>query len=232
LFKTIGDNRQFFQQLVRGEEYRRPTETGIRKKWKAQYDTPDFANFDFLTFVVAMVPERTGTYTYGAQYLQLFTEPIPRKLWKEKPVGAPVRLYNLNNYGNFLGLTISLPGDGWSSGGWIGIIVTMTIVGAVLGLAHRWFWKNNHSGVVCLFYLVGLAMLPQWFRDGGISIAKFLFWNLAPLCVWIAITWFLSTKMVPVYSFLLPRGVRLRFLGKNNHEATSNSPPRPQANPL
>src|SRR5262249_29449934 len=209
LFKTLGDNREFLRQVLRGEEYRRPTPQAVRDKWKVQYDNPDFANFDFLTFVMAVVPERTGTYTYGTQYLQLFTEPIPRKLWKEKPAGAPVSLYNLNKYGNFLGFTVSLVGDGWSSGGWLGIVITMTIVGAVLGIAHRWFWKHGDSNMVCLYYLVGLAMLPQWFRDGSISIAKFLFWNLSPLLLWQFLAWLVGPKRFPAYSVTLPRGTQV-----------------------
>jgi O-antigen polysaccharide polymerase Wzy len=210
LFKTIGDNRHFLEQYLEGQPVEHVAAT--QADWKTKYDNPDFANFDYLTFVMAAVPERTGVYTYGAQYLQLFTEPVPRKLWPGKPVGAPVRLFNLNNYGNFLGLTVSIVGDGWMSGGWLGIAVTMAIVGAILGRAHRWFWKNSAFNIPCLFYLVGLAMLPQWFRDGGISIAKFLFWNLIPLILWVAATWATNGCHFPVHSVLLRPGTKLRFV--------------------
>jgi hypothetical protein len=186
-----------------------------------KYDNPDFANFDFLAFVVEMVPDRTQTYTYGTQYLQLFTEPIPRKLWPGKPAGAPIGFFNLNNYGDFLGRTVSLVGDGWMSGGWIGIAVTMTLVGAMLGLAHRWFWKHSQNNMVALFYLVGIAMLPQWYRDGGISISKFLFWNLSPLVFWLALTWLLKGGFVPGHSVLLPAGSRIRFV-RNENQPTAN----------
>lgn len=184
----------------------------VQDKLRTRYDSPDFANFDFLTYVVAVVPARTETYTYGAQYLQLFTEPIPRKLWPGKPAGAPVRLFNLNNYGNFLGMTPSLVGDGWMSGGWIGIVVTMTLVGGLLGAAHRWFWKRADSPMESLFYMVGLALVPQWFRDGGISITKFLFWNLAPLVLWVGLSWLMGQRRVPSCFLLLKPGTRVRLL--------------------
>lgn len=212
LFKAIGDNRQFLGDILRGGQQQQ--EIAAEADWKSKYDNPDFANFDYLTFVMAVVPERTGLYTYGSQYLELFTEPVPRKLWTSKPVGSPVRLFNLNNYGNFLGLTISIVGDGWISGGWLGIIVTMAFVGALLGRAHRWFWKYSASNLPCLFYLIGLAMLPQWFRDGGISIAKFLFWNLIPLVLWVAMSWAANGCHFPVRSILVRPGTKIRFVDR------------------
>jgi hypothetical protein len=86
LFKAIGEDRVLVQELVTGTydpNIRNQTEPGMsaRDRFRVKYDGPDFANYDFLVYVVDMVPERTGTYTYGSQYLQLFTEPIPRKLW-------------------------------------------------------------------------------------------------------------------------------------------------------
>jgi hypothetical protein len=46
---------------------------------------PDFANFEFLTYVVGKVPDVSKTYSYFTQYLGLFTQPIPRMLWPDKP---------------------------------------------------------------------------------------------------------------------------------------------------
>jgi oligosaccharide repeat unit polymerase len=183
-----------------------------QEKIKQKYDTQEFANFDYLCHVVSCVPDRSGTYTYGSQYLQLFTEPIPRKFWPGKPIGAPIGLVNLNQYGNFNGLTVSLPGDGWMSGGWVGLIITMGLVGALLGRAHRWFWQHSNNNLVALFYLVSLAMLPQWFRDGGISIAKFLLWSWLPLLLWLGFTWLLGRRQVPGYSVFLPGDTRIRLI--------------------
>ncbi len=234
LFHAIGDNRQFMSDLISGQGVRPSVgQAGVagRDQLQAKYDSPDFANFDYLTFVMAVVPERTGMYTYGGQYAQLFTEPIPRQLWPGKPVGSPIRLFNLNNYGYFFGLTLSLVGDGWMSGGWIGIIVTMTAVGAILGALHRWFWKHIQNNLAALCYLVGLAMIPQWYRDGGISIAKFAFWNLSPLLLWIALAWVLNGCRVRSGSILLPQQARVRlvFPGPEARAGTGVTSPRPNA---
>ncbi len=226
LFHTLGQNRDYFKRRLAGEVVRHEDVfMSPRDKMKEKYDTQEFANFDYLCFIVATVPERTGMFTYGSQYLQLLTAPIPRKLWKEKPVGAPVGTFNLNAYGNFNGLTYSLPGDGWMSGGWIGLIITVGLAGTMLGLAHQWFWRHVGQNISTLFYLIGLAMLPQWFRDGSISIVKFLFWNLLPLFVWLGMTWLMGKRLVPAYSMVLPRSQILRMASTEGliHRATRAS---------
>jgi hypothetical protein len=233
MFKALGDNRELVKRFIRGEDYRveETTTPGAsrRDRFREKYDGPDFANFDFLAFVLNAVPERTVTYTYGVQYLQLFTEPIPRKLWPGKPAGGPVGFFNLNSYGNFMGRTVSLVGDGWMSGGWLGVIATMGLVGVLLGRAHRWFWKHSSDHVAALFYVVGLAMLPQWFRDGGISITKFLFWNLSPLFLWILTTWLVGTRKVTVYSYTLPSHAKVRFVSAESTQSGASTTAAPKS---
>jgi hypothetical protein len=217
VFRMVGDDRDLIKEVIT-HQYD-PTAHGdvgaglsAEDRFRVKNDTPDFANYDFLVYIVEMVPERTQSYTYGTQYLQILTEPIPRKLWPGKPVGAPVGFFNLNEYGNFIGRTVSMVGDGWISGGWLGVLITVGIVGALQGVAHRWFWKHSQNNMVALFYLVGLAMLPQWYRDGGISIAKFLLWNELPLILWLILSWVMRGGFVPVYSAQLPVNARVRFL--------------------
>jgi len=215
LFNTLGHNREYLQNLFTGHDVAAvDLEAGMSKfdKFRVRLDTQDFANFDYLTFLVAIVPERTAAYTYGAQYLQLFTEPIPRILWPGKPIGAPVGTFNINAYGNFLGLTVSLPGDGWCSGGWLGLVITMGIAGSILGFFHRWFWRNVNNPMVAVFYSTAMAMLIQWFRDGGISIAKFMLWAWLPLLIWLGLTWLLGERLVPGNTITLRTGDRLHLV--------------------
>lgn len=230
LFHELGHRRGLVMAIVQGESISKAvSESNGQADYlpdselrRIKYDTQDYANFDYLTFVLATVPEKTGTFSYGSQYLQLFTEPVPRKLWPGKPVGAPVGFFNLNAYGNFNGLTPSLPGDGWMSGGWVGLVITMAFFGCLWGWFHRWFWANNARCLTAMIYLIALAMAAQQFRDGGISISKFLFWNLSPLVLWALITWLISPRHVEVYSELLPRGTRLRLI--QNDDAPDPAP--------
>ena len=77
-------------------------------------ETMDWANMEFFEYIVETVPRKTGTYGYFVDNLQVFTEPVPRVLWTGKPIGAPIKMYNLFDYGNPIGMTYSLPGYGSS----------------------------------------------------------------------------------------------------------------------
>jgi hypothetical protein len=150
----------------------------------SNYDNLDIANFESLSFIIKTVPEMTKTYSYFTQYLQLFTEPIPRALWKSKPVGSPVQFFNLNDYGNFNVLTNSLIGDGWISFGYFGIIVMMTITGYFCTKLFISLTKNYKDAVFVFLYTIQLPVLIMWFRDGGIGFLKiFLFYSL-PILLW------------------------------------------------
>lgn len=80
VFNLLGHNRDILKSIFLGEQVQvvdfNPGMTA-EEKLKKQLDTQDYANFDYLSYVVSVVPEKTDTYTYGVQYLQLFTEPIP-----------------------------------------------------------------------------------------------------------------------------------------------------------
>lgn len=191
LFNALGHSRSLFKMILKGAPLVKESTAECRtfsELLKRTLDTVDFANLDELTYVMAVVPARTGTYTYGVQYLALFTEPIPRHLWRDKPVGAPLGFFNLNAYGNFFGLVVGLPGDGWLSGGWLGMCLTMAAAGWVVGRAHRWLWQNRENQFRVLIYMTGLAALIQLYRDGGISVLKFLLFLWLPVVVWAVIT--------------------------------------------
>jgi len=195
IFQQLGEQREVFQALITGDVIDEdPILAG--GNWVERHDSPDFANFDFLTYVVDAVPAKSGTYSYFTQYLQLFTEPIPRILWSGKPYGPPIQLVNLNEFGNFVGWTTSLVGDGWISGGWLGVIVTMTIVAWLTMRMHRWFWSGAATNFKVLVYCAFLPLTLQWFRDGGISIAKFVFLTIGPLLLWRLVAQMLERRRV------------------------------------
>ncbi len=215
LFNTLGHNRDYLKALIEGRPAvaveQLPGETRS-ERIRRRFDTQDFANFDYLSYVVGVVPERTGAFTLGTQYLQLLTEPVPRRLWKQKPIGPPVKRFDLGAYGNFTGLTVSLVGDGWMSAGWGGVILTLGLAGGFLGWAYDYFRRHSHRPLPALLFISGLAMSPQWFRDGGISIAKFMFWTWLPLLLWWGLAWWLGRRLHPVRSVTLPARTRLKLL--------------------
>ncbi len=191
LFHLVGQDRSWLRAVM-GEDVQQET-PATNADFLQTLDGPDFANFDYLAYVLAMVPDKTQSFTYFTQYLQLLTEPIPRALWSGKPLGSPVVLVNLVQFGNFIGLTTSLPGDGWMSFGWVGLVVTMGVVAFVLARLHSWFCRHQSDPYTVLIYCLFLPLTIQWFRDGGISIAKFALFTVGPVILWRALARYLTS---------------------------------------
>lgn len=148
---------------------------------------PDFANFDFLSYIIAKVPAVSGTYSYFTQYLGIFTQPIPRMIWPDKPVGSPVQWVNLAAYGHFVSRTASLVGDGWISLGYAGVVVTLGLCGWFFGTMFRRFCQPGISIYFYCAYFWMVGLLLQWARDGGYKILDFFLFCIGPLIMAYAI---------------------------------------------
>jgi len=201
LFGALGQNRLLMKELTGTLS---PVEAELRsdvsraKVWsdRSYLDGQDFANYEYLSFIVYYVPEYSRTYTYFTQYLTVLVRPIPRVLWKEKPERDLIPMVNLNSFGRFDVLTPSIVGDGWVSLGYIGVIVTLATVAWILGAAYNRFSLGEPSAFYTVTYCIILAFSLQWFRDGGTSIAVFLGVNLFPIWVWWMIYRWLNQRAV------------------------------------
>lgn len=161
-------------------------------QWEQAYDfapleNMDYANLEYFEYLVYVVPQRSGTYDYFANYLQFFTEPIPRALWEGKPAGAPVRFMNLFDYGRPMGMTPSLPGAGWFALGWIGIVIQTAIFAAFYSYFYRLAARQGSSRLLVLFYFLLLATTVVSYRDGSlVSVARMsIFYQLPLFFIWL-----------------------------------------------
>lgn len=126
----------------------------------------DFANLEYFEFLVYAVPQRTGTYGYFLDNLQLLTQPIPRVLWDSKPVGPPIKLFSLFDYGFPIGMTYSLPGNGWMQLGFIGVAIWCSLFGWLFGRIYNYFQSSSHGSLPVLAYMIFVPLTIQFFRDG------------------------------------------------------------------
>ena len=126
----------------------------------------DFANLEYFEYLVYAVPQRTGTYGYFLDNLQLLTQPIPRVLWENKPVGPPIQLFSLFDYGFPIGMTYSLPGNGWMQLGFAGVAIWCSLFGWLFGSIYNRFQRSGHSNLLVLAYMIFLPLSIQFFRDG------------------------------------------------------------------
>lgn len=166
LFSLVGQDRG---ESVRNFLLRQaPTPQTQDVAQRELLDGMDYANLEYLEFVITTIPEKTRTYNYFLDNLQIVTEPIPRLLWKGKPVGPPIQLYDLWDYGTPWGMTVSIPGYGWMQLGWFGVVIWAFFIGAMLALIYRAFLKRLASPLVVIAYMGFLAGTILYFRDGGL----------------------------------------------------------------
>ncbi len=177
VFVVVGENRDALMNLLVNGTFE--FELDLSKTSFGAH--PDFANFEFLTFVIAKVPEVSETYSYFTQYLGVFTWPIPRMLWPDKPVGSPITLVNLQDYGQFASRTTSLVGDGWISLGYPGVVITLVLAGVVYGYLYKRMCGGPVSSFRLCAYVWMVALLAQWARDGGYRILEFYFFCVTPI---------------------------------------------------
>ena len=132
-----------------------------------------------------MIPQRSGTYDYFLDNFQVFTEPVPRILWPGKPVGEPFRRIWLFDYGFPIGMTRSLPGEGWYALGWLGVLIWCGLWGHVLGSVYRNFVRGPQTTFQMACYMVFIPTLVVAFRDGALlSIVRQTGVYFTPIAIW------------------------------------------------
>ena len=173
-------------------------------------ETMDWANMEFFEYLVETVPRKTGTYGYFVDNLQVFTEPVPRKLWPGKPVGAPVKMFNLFDYGNPIGMTYSLPGYGWMQLGYAGVALWCALWGYCLGAIYSWFVRSRQGNFQVALYFAFLPIFIIAFRDGGLlTVLRTGVFYISPVLVWM---WAARALGIPDPVDLARRAVRGRRL--------------------
>ena len=191
-FQTVGDDRGASVRRLLGQDTTSQI-FGPKRTGERPFEGMDFANLEFFEYAVYVVPQRSHAYGYFADILQLFTEPIPRALWKGKPIGAPVDRLHLFRYGNPVGMTGSLPGEGWMSLGWFGVVLWCGLWGWGLGTIYRKFVEGSQGTFQTIAYMTFLPVLIIAFRDGQlITIFRQGIFFFAPIALWWLIAKMLS----------------------------------------
>ena len=190
LFNTVGDDRGASIRRLLANDVSSST-FGANRDHERFLEGMDFANMEYFEYLVYVIPQRSGTYGYFNDVLQIFTEPVPRAIWPDKPVGAPFSRIRFFQYGNPVTMSFSLPGEGWYSLGWIGVILWSGFCGTALGWIYRRFVNGAQGTFQTAAYMVFIPTLTLAFRDGQLVtvfrqglfflMPIFLWWRLARL---------------------------------------------------
>ncbi|MBJ7457929.1 MAG: oligosaccharide repeat unit polymerase [Thermoleophilaceae bacterium] len=97
--------------------------------------------FDSL-LVLRLQAERGLDIQYGATYLPIFTFPIPRSIWENKPLGGGNAWFTQTFFPRFFGpqkteTSISMIGEAYANFGRVGVPIVLFLFGMGLGIA-RW----------------------------------------------------------------------------------------------
>lgn len=184
LFSAVGSDRGASVRRALGAS----TAAEISERYRSQerpLEGLDFANLEYFEYLVYVIPQRSQTYGYFNDLLQVFTEPIPRALWPEKPAGAPFARIHFFDYGYPVTMSFSLPGEGWYSLGWAGVVLWCSLCGWVLGWLYRRYVEGPQSSFQTIAYMVFLPTLILSFRDGQlVTVFRQGLFFMAPIALW------------------------------------------------
>ncbi|MDZ4307490.1 O-antigen polymerase [Allopontixanthobacter sp.] len=181
VFNLVGQDRGY---AVRGLFVEEQVES-----WESEGDARflegmDAGNLEYMEYLTYAIPERTGTYTYFLGNLQALTEPVPRVLWEGKPLGEPIKFFSLFDYGTPMGMTRSLPGEGWYSLGFAGVFLWCALFGGVWGAFYEYFARGRPTNLRLLAYMILLPLSILFYRDGVlVTMLRFLIFLVFPLIV-------------------------------------------------
>lgn len=191
-------------------------------------ESMDFGNLEFTEYLTETIPGKTGTHGWFVNNLQLFTEPIPRKWWPDKPVGAPIKLYNLFEFGRPFGMTNSLPGEGWAQAGYFGVVVWCGLWGMALGAVYSRFARGEQSNFAVALYFSFLPIFVIAFRDGQLlTVVRTAVFYLSPILLWA-----LAARAMGVSDLLSRGAVLTRRTRSTAPPARRTSPRTPSGEPV
>ena len=147
----------------------RPDVEDRGEQWRAEeapLESMDIALMEFVEYMVWAVPKRTGSYNYFIDNLQIVTEPIPRAVWPGKPVGPPIKLFDLHPDTNPVGESFSVPGMGWYYAGYAGVVLWSALFALIYAGGHRWLVRSGQGQLATIAYVLLLATSVLAFRDG------------------------------------------------------------------
>lgn len=120
----------------------------------------DYGQFDRLSLIQEYVPAKVA-FQYGHTFIATLAAPVPRVIWRNKPLGAGPLLANAFRPGAWdldegwaSGVTPTIVGELFLNFSWIGVLLGGLVVGAAAGWAHRKFERTRQSVWAVLSYTV------------------------------------------------------------------------------
>jgi hypothetical protein len=201
LFDVVGHDRYVLRRVFAGQAgVSELFEKYVEDRTSDDSKAMDVVEYESAAAAVSVVQNYSG-YSYGTQYLRMFIWPIPRQIWKDKPVLT--NSINLNAYRfNFQHLTYSLYGDLFMALGYPVVFFGMFLLGWAMVRVYQ-MARTTTKPFGYAFFWIFLIYLQTMLRDGGATFVYF---------------WGFSS----IFAFALIAGGRLRLV---RADAARHTPP-------
>jgi hypothetical protein len=126
--------------------------------------------------VMEVTPEEVP-FQQGGTYSYVWVSLIPRFLWPNKPSVSDANRYYQIAYGlsderslRSTSISVGSMAEGYINFGWLGVVVVMFGIGAILKIYEKTFLANRANALV---FCIGIALIPQ-FIDIGSQLGQYL----------------------------------------------------------
>ncbi|MCY0966941.1 O-antigen polymerase [Parathalassolituus penaei] len=178
IFDVVGNDRYAMRKIFAGES---SISTILDEYFQERGDnalTSDVVEFDVAMATIKVVNDNSE-FSYGSQYLRLLVWPIPRQIWNDKPVLT--NIVELNDYGDFRYLTITLYADVYMAFGLFSSVIMMFLLGWFMAYVYE-LALNKKSVFGYMFFWVFIIYIKTIMRDGGVTV--FYFWIFSMVAVY------------------------------------------------
>ena len=135
--------------------------------------------------------DRADKFYYGTIYLALFSSPIPRQWWPEKPTlsehnfafSTPSRPMAE------MGMVMTFIGEAYINFGYFGVVIISFLTAYWLARLYFRAYRTSYHSVVRFGYLLIACNLIQIYRDGLMSLFIFTVINMMPLSAIVVLHW-------------------------------------------
>lgn len=127
--------------------------------------------------------DRTDKFYYGSIYLALFTTPIPRQWWPEKPTLSEhyFALSTPSRPMAEMGMVMTFIGEAYINFGYFGVVIISFLTAYWLARLYFRAYRTSYYSVVRFGYLLVACNLIEIYRDGLMALFVFTLVNMMPL---------------------------------------------------
>jgi hypothetical protein len=153
-----------------------------------RFDRPGWGHLEALAGVIAVVPEKSGGFSHGHQHFAAVQSMFGALSSGPGTGSGTAATIELHRIGKFRGFPLALVSDGWMSGGWGGVVVTLMLAGALLGAAWVAFAHSPDDPARACFFLPVHVLALGLYATGSFALIPQALLLAAPLVVWRLIT--------------------------------------------